>query len=312
MHIYNLAVDDITGGIDMKILNIGSMNIDYVYKVEHIVKEGETLNVLSIETNVGGKGLNQSIAVSRAGEKTFHAGMIGSEGNILTKYLNDNNIDITLIDNCNCEQGHAVIQVDKDGRNSILVYGGSNKMITKEYINKVLNRFDSEDILMVNNEVSELEYILEKAHEMKMRTVFNASPIDSLLLNIDMSKVTYLVINEIEGEALSKEKEPDMILQNMLYKYPDIKIVLTLGPAGSIYKDKEKTVYQESYKVEAKDTTAAGDTFMGYFTAGIAKGLKIEECMKMASMAAAITVTKHGAAETIPDIKTVQEILLSI
>ena len=291
----------------MRILNIGSMNIDYVYKVEHIVSEGETQNVLLVETNVGGKGLNQSVAAARAGGTVFHAGMIGKEGKILIDFLKKSEVDISLVSLCDKDQGHAVIQVDKQGRNSILVYGGSNKMVTKEYIDKVLDEFSSEDILMVNNEVSEAEYMLKKAYEKKMKTVFNASPIDNILLNMDLINVTYLVVNEIEGEALSGEKEPKMMLESILHKYHDIRIILTLGPDGSMYRDKEKTVYQESYKVEVKDTTAAGDTFMGYFTAGIAKGLKTEECMKMASMAAAIAVTKHGAAETIPYITLVNK-----
>jgi ribokinase len=124
---------------------------------------------------------------------------------------------------------------------------------------------------------------------------------------MDLNNVTYLVVNESEGEALSGEKEPKMMLESILHKYHDIRIILTLGPDGSMYRDKEKTIYQESYKVEVKDTTAAGDTFMGYFTAGIAKGLKAEDCMKMASMAAAIAVTKHGAAETIPYITLVNK-----
>ncbi|NLV33369.1 MAG: ribokinase [Clostridiaceae bacterium] len=291
----------------MRILNIGSMNIDYVYKVEHIVSEGETQNVLLVETNVGGKGLNQSVAATRAGGTVFHAGMIGKEGKILVDFLKKSEVDISLVSLCEKDQGHAVIQVDKQGRNSILVYGGSNKMITKEYIDKVLEEFSSEDILMVNNEVSEAEYMLKKAHEKKMKTVFNASPIDNILFNMDLNNVTYLVVNESEGEALSGEKEPKMMLESILHKYHDIRIILTLGPDGSMYRDKEKTIYQESYKVEVKDTTAAGDTFMGYFTAGIAKGLKAEDCMKMASMAAAIAVTKHGAAETIPYITLVNK-----
>lgn len=291
----------------MRILNIGSMNIDYVYKVEHIVSEGETQNVLLVETNVGGKGLNQSVAAARAGGTVFHAGMIGKEGKILIDFLKKSEVDISLVSLCDKDQGHAVIQVDKQGRNSILVYGGSNKMVTKEYIDKVLDEFSSEDILMVNNEVSEAEYMLKKAYEKKMKTVFNASPIDNILLNMDLINVTYLVVNEIEGEALSGEKEPKMMLESILHKYHDIKIILTLGPDGSMYRDKEKTINQGSYKVEAKDTTAAGDTYMGYLVAGLANGLQIEDCMKTASMAAAIAVTKHGAAETIPYITLVNK-----
>lgn len=291
----------------MRILNIGSMNIDYVYKVEHIVSEGETQNVLLVETNVGGKGLNQSVAAARAGGTVFHAGMIGKEGKILIDFLKKSEVDISLVSLCDKDQGHAVIQVDKQGRNSILVYGGSNKMVTKEYIDKVLDEFSSEDILMVNNEVSEAEYMLKKAYEKKMKTVFNASPIDNILLNMDLINVTYLVVNEIEGEALSGEKEPKMMLESILHKYHDIKIILTLGPDGSMYRDKEKTINQGSYKVEAKDTTAAGDTYMGYLVAGLANELQIEDCMKTASMAAAIAVTKHGAAETIPYITLVNK-----
>ncbi|MFA5341956.1 MAG: ribokinase [Clostridia bacterium] len=291
----------------MRILNIGSMNIDYVYKVGHIVSEGETQNVLSVETNVGGKGLNQSVAAARAGGIVFHAGMIGHEGDILKKFLKDNGIDTALIDKCDCDQGHAIIQVDKKGRNSILVYGGSNRMITKEYINNILDGFDSKDILMANNEIAELEYIINKAYKKNMTVILNASPIDESLLNIDLKKVTYLVVNEIEGEALSGEKEPKMMIESILHKCRDIRIMLTLGSDGSVYSDKERTIYQESYKVEAKDTTAAGDTYMGYFAAGLANGLKIEDCMKTASMAAALAVMKCGAAETIPDIEAVHK-----
>lgn len=291
----------------MSILNIGSMNIDYVYKVEHIVSEGETQNVSSVETKIGGKGLNQSVAAAKAGSLVYHAGIIGNGGEILTDYLKESKVDISLIRKSDTNQGHALIQVDKQGKNSILVYGGSNRMITKDYVDEIFTEFDNNDFLMVNNEISELEYIIKKAYEKSIRVVLNASPIDKSLLNMNLDMVTYLVINEIEGKALSNQREPYKILEAILKKHENIKIILTLGPDGSIYSDKEKTIYQESYKVKAKDTTAAGDTFMGYFVAGLAKGLEIEKCLKSASMAAAITVTKSGAAETIPDISIVQE-----
>lgn len=290
----------------MKILNIGSMNIDYVYKVDHIVKEGETQNVFAVETNVGGKGLNQSVAASRAGGKVYHAGLVGKDGDILMDYLKESGVDIGFIQKSDVNQGHAIIQVDKEGKNSILVYGGSNKMITKAYVDEVLKQFDENDYLMLNNEISELEYIIQKAHERSMQIVLNVSPIDDAILNIDYDKVDYIVINEIEGEALSGHKEPEKILSALLSKYPNLNILLTLGVDGSLYIDKLQSLKQETYKVPVKDTTAAGDTFMGYFVAGLANGLNVAECLRLASIAASITVTKLGAAATIPYLSEVK------
>ena len=132
----------------MKILNFGSCNIDYVYSLDHIVNVGETLSSRGLSVYCGGKGLNQSIAMSRAGVTVYHAGCVGTDGKMLTDTLMNNNVDISNINVVDGTTGHAIIQVGSDGENSIFIYAGSNGAITTEQVDRVLSRFESGDILV--------------------------------------------------------------------------------------------------------------------------------------------------------------------
>jgi len=295
------------GSKKMKILNIGSMNIDYVYKVERILSPGETLSASSLLENFGGKGLNQSIAAARANGEVYHAGFIGENGQALKDFLFQEGVNVDLIEKTKENQGHAIIQVDKKGNNSIIVYGGSNRALTKDYIDKVLEGFGKDDFLLLQNEVSLLPYIIDRACTKKIKILLNASPIDEALLEIDFNKVYCLLINEIEAFGLTNEEDHKKAIEILLNKYPDIKILLTLGEEGAIYKDKNKKIKQKSFKVEVKDTTAAGDTFSGYFATCLSKGIEIEKALELAAMASAITVTGHGAAQSIPKLAQVEK-----
>jgi len=249
----------------MKILNFGSLNYDYVYSVHHIVEGGETISSSNRETFCGGKGLNQSIALARAGVKVYHAGMVGKDGTLLLNICKENGVDTSNISVIEGESGHTVIQVDRKGQNCIILFGGSNRKITKKHIDKVLSGFEEGDIILLQNEINLLDYIIEQSYEKGMKIILNPSPFDSMLKKCDLSKVSIFLLNEIEGEQISGENNPEKILDEMLNKYPNAKIVLTLGSAGVMYKDKNQECYKEIYKVTAVDTTAAGDTFTGYF-----------------------------------------------
>ena len=133
----------------MKILNFGSCNIDYVYSLDHIVRVGETETTNKLEIFPGGKGLNQSIAASKAGVKVYHAGCVGYDGNLLTDILSENGIDISYLRKTPEKIGHAVIQVSNKGENSIFLYPGSNEMVSEDYIDDVLENFDSGDIILL-------------------------------------------------------------------------------------------------------------------------------------------------------------------
>ena len=294
----------------MKILNFGSCNIDYVYSLDHIVNAGETLSSLKLEVFPGGKGLNQSIAAARAGLLVCHAGCIGNDGEMLLDIMKESGVDISCIKRVDEKNGHAVIQVSCEGENSIFLFAGSNQMVTEDYIDSVLEKFTEEDIVLLQNEISNIEYIINKAYEKNMRIVLNPSPMNEKILSLDFNMLSYIILNEIEAKAITGYDDVAMILNAFRRKYPKLKLMLTLGKNGCVYMDSEMKITRNSYSVKAVDTTAAGDTFTGYFLAGISKELGIDETLRLASAASAITVSRSGAAPSIPVISEVTDALL--
>ncbi len=291
----------------MKVLNFGSLNYDYVYKVDHAVTPGETIDSQGMDSFLGGKGLNQSISLARAGVKVFHAGQVGEDGERFLHACEKNGIDTTYIKMIEGKSGHAIIQLDKNAQNCILLYGGSNRKITKEFVDEVLPHFEKGDILLLQNEINELDYIIDRAYERGMQITLNPSPFDKALEACDLKKISYFLLNEIEGGQISGEKEPDKILDVMMSKFPEAKVVLTLGSDGVVYRDKNQTCRQGIYKVKAVDTTAAGDTFTGYFIAGILAGMSVPDILKMCTKASAITVSRMGATDSIPTMDEVND-----
>ncbi|MGN8774732.1 ribokinase [Candidatus Weimeria sp. HCP3S3_B5] len=291
----------------MKILNFGSLNIDYVYRVNSIVTPGETVRALYMHEYCGGKGLNQSIAIARAGAKVYHAGMIGADGEQLVTMCGASGVDTSYIRTIGEKTGHTIIQVDQCGQNSIIAYGGANQKIDEKFIDEVLADFDRGDILLLQNEISCLGYIIDRAYEKGMGIILNPSPIDDELLSLDLGKISMFILNEVEGFQISGERDPYAILDSMNQKFPKAEVVLTLGEDGPIYSDGTHKVRQKAYKVDAVDTTAAGDTFTGYFVAAISQGRHIKDTLDIASRASALAVTRNGAAPSIPSADEVIE-----
>ncbi len=294
----------------MKILSFASLNIDYVYKVPHVVMKGETISSRSLNIYPGGKGLNQSIALGKAGASVFHAGAIGEDGKFLVDCLNEAGVDTTFVKIIpGIQSGHAIIQNDDEGDNCILLHGGANQAITKEQVEETFAAFEEGDYLILQNEINELKYIVEKAHEKGMQIVLNPSPMNEIITELPLEYITYFLLNEIEaGQILGKEiEEPEEIIAALAEKFPKAKVVLTLGSDGSVFLDGEKVVKQGIYKVETVDTTAAGDTFTGYFIAGEAKGQEVEKSMDMAARASSIAVSRPGAGVSIPTLDEVEK-----
>lgn len=289
----------------MKILNFGSLNIDKVYAVEEIVKGGETIDSISFSESVGGKGLNQSIAVAKAGGNIMHAGCVGKDGEILLQALKDNNVDTSLIKTVETASGQAIIQVDKHGQNCIILFHGANYEVDKAYIDGVMQDFAQGDILILQNEISNIDYIIEVAKAKQMKIYLNPSPINENLNKYNMQAIDGIFVNEHEGAYLAGKEKVEDILDSLASKYPELEIILTFGDKGAYYRHKDINIFQPAYKIDAVDTTAAGDTFTGYFIALRQQGKSIEESLQKASKASSITVSRKGASISIPKIAEV-------
>lgn len=284
----------------MRVLNFGSLNIDYVYTVDHIVRPGETLGSDSRGVYYGGKGLNQSIAIAKAGVPVFHAGKVGSGSEGLLAECERYGVDTAYIQRSEEQTGHTFIQVDKNGQNSIVLYSGSNRNIGREHIDHVLSRFSAGDLIVLQNEINDLEYIIRQAAARGLEIVLNPSPCEREMLSYDLSKVRWLILNEVEGEQLTGQWDSDAILRALAERYPNTNVVLTLGEKGAFCQYGEERIFQPCRKVTPVDTTAAGDTFLGYFVAGLVRGDSLAHVMEQAATAAAVAITRQGAAPSIP------------
>ena len=293
----------------MKVLNIGSMNLDLVYSVDHIVQPGETEASTALDTFLGGKGLNQSMALAKAGVEVYQGGMIGEDGQPFLDACAEYGVKADYIRTVPSKSGHAVIQRDKNAQNCILLYGGANQMLTEEYVDSVLADFGAGDILLLQNEVNQMPYIVEKAYEKGMQIALNPSPFNEKLNEVDMAKISIFLMNEVEGNQITGLTDPDEIIAQMLKRFPKARIVLTLGKDGAVYADAEQKHFQPIFKVQAVDTTAAGDTFSGYFLAGLLDGMSVPDILKMSAKASSIAVTREGAVPSIPYRNEVMEAL---
>ena len=284
----------------MKVLNMGSMNLDYVYSVDHIIQPGETEATGSRNIFLGGKGINQSCALAKAGVEVYHAGMIGADGQAFLDACKEYGIHSDYVRTVDGPSGHTIIQVDKNAQNSILLFGGANQRFTKEYIDEVLSNFEASDLLLLQNEINLLSYIVDSAYEKGMTIALNPSPFNEKMDTVDMSKISIFLLNEVEGFQITGCTEPDAIIEELLNTYPHARVVLTLGKDGAMYADAQQRYTQPVFPVKAVDTTAAGDTFTGYFLAGLTEGMPIPETLEMSAKAASIAVSREGSVPSIP------------
>lgn len=288
----------------MKVLNFGSLNYDHVYEMDHFTEPKETQSSLSYGRNYGGKGLNQSIALAKAGMPVYHAGRVGSDGQDFIDYLNRYGVhtDYLMKDDSQAT-GHAIIEVCK-GQNRIILHGGANQAIDEQQIDDVLEHFGNEDVLLIQNEISSMTYLINRAFEKGMKIVFNTAPMDGKVFSYPLDKISIFIVNEIEGAGLARleTRDLDEIIKGLRAVYPNKEIVMTAGEEGSYYMHKDILIHQDAYQVEAVDTTAAGDTFTGFFLASMMKDGDVAAALDLASRAASITVQGKGAAQSIPDI----------
>jgi len=293
----------VTGRKDiyMKVLNFGSLNVDNVYTLPHIVTAGETILSDHLSQFPGGKGLNQSVALAKAGLDVWHAGIIGNDGQMLLETLKGAGVHTDYIRQLDVRGGHTVIQVDeKTGQNCIILYGGTNQMQTKEYVDEVLAHFGKGDYLVLQNEINQLDYIIDRAYAAGMKIILNPSPFNGNLDFCDLGKVSLFLVNEVEAAQITGLSDYGTALEALHEKFPEAAFVMTLGSDGAWFFDGKQKVFQDIFKVKAVDTTAAGDTFTGYFVAEMAEGKDVRTALRVASKASSIAVTRPGAAPSVP------------
>ena len=293
----------------MKVLNFGSLNIDYTYRVDRFVQPGETKQSREMTVGAGGKGLNQSVALAMAGAQVYHAGLFGQGGAFLRTALSDSGVDCSYLSENRQPNGHAIIQLEDGGQNCILLYAGTNHLLTADYADRVLAHFDEGDILLLQNETNLVAELIEKGAAKGLRVALNAAPMTDAVQDYPLDKLTWLIVNETEGAALTGKTDPGEIAKAIAEKYPQLALVLTLGTDGVIYRQGEIELYVPARRVTAVDTTGAGDTFTGFFLAAVADGSDAAYAMTFAATAAALAVQKPGSSASIP---TLEEVLKAL
>lgn len=290
----------------MKLLDFGSLNIDHTYQLPHLVRPGETLASDSYHKSEGGKGFNQAVALAKAGQEVYLAGAIGQDGLFLRDYLQELGVHTEHLCVLDAPTGHAMIQLDTEGQNCIILFGGTNGMITEAMIDEVLADFGAGDYLLLQNEISHVDSILRAAHAKGMHIILNPSPMSPELLTWPLELVEWFILNEIEGADITGKTQPEEMLDELLRRYPTCHVVLTLGERGSVYADAAQRIDQSIVTAHTVDTTAAGDTFTGYFIHALLQGEAVQQALKTAACASAITVSRPGAGRSIPAAEEVQ------
>lgn len=284
----------------MKILNFGSINIDYVYQVSHFVQPGETLASAGLRTFLGGKGCNQSVALAKAGASVFHAGNINEKDIWILDQLKKWQVNTQLVQKLPSPSGHAIIQVDHHGENAIIIHGGANQMINQGQIDTVFAHFEKGDVLLLQNEVNRMDDLIRTAKSKGMLVFFNPAPMTKAVVDYPLDLIDYFILNETEAQQITGKQTQKEIEDQLLTQFPASHFLLTFGAKGALFFNQKERYAVAAKKVKAIDTTAAGDTFIGYFLAAWSQAKSIPDCLSLASKAAAITVTRAGGAVSIP------------
>lgn len=275
------------------VYNLGSLNLDRVFRVPHIARPGETLAASSLTTFPGGKGANQSVALARAGARVVHLGCLGADGQLLRERLALEGVDTRhVIEVKDTPTGQAIIQVDDQGQNSIVILAGANGAIRPADIETALAGVPAGSWLLVQNETNCVADAMYFAHERGLKIGFNPAPADDRIRGYPTELVDLWCLNETEHGQLH-----DLLPGRLT---GDQEVLLTRGAGGATLWRADTELHLPAEPVEAIDTTAAGDTFLGYYLAGLIAGLPPEARLGRAIRAAAICVTRPGAMDSIP------------
>ena len=286
----------------MTIYNLGSINADHFYRVNHLPAPGETLASNDYFRGLGGKGTNMSVAAARGAGHVIQIGRVGKDGQWAKERLLEYGVDTRYISTGGVT-GHAAIFLNREGENTIVLHSGANQDITKSQISEALANASNGDIFLLQNETNMQIEAARLAQSMGLYVVYAAAPFHAQAVAGVMPYAHCLIVNEIEAEQLSAHYGKPLKELNVE------RIVVTLGAMGSqIIETKTGSVtHIDPVEVTALDTTGAGDTYAGYLVAGLDRGLSIHQSARLATRAAALMVTRQGTADVIPDLKDIED-----
>ena len=287
------------------IYNLGSINIDHFYRLPHLVGSGETLAASDHVTGLGGKGANQSVAAAQSGANVRHIGAVGPDGADMVEKLAAFGVDTSHIGEVSAPTAHAIVMIDTNGENQIVIYSGANRMQDANVITNCMAKAAPGDWLMLQNETSHQVHAAKAAKAAGLNVVYSAAPFDQAAVQDILPFTDLLIMNQVEADQLSQA------LDSPLAKLPVAHILITKGPGGADWHDTktQEIVSIPAFSVTPVDTTGAGDTFAGYMVAGLAAGLSPQKAGRRAAAAAAISVTRNGTADAIPSLAEVEAFL---
>lgn len=288
----------------MTLVNVGSINIDRTYRVDHIPAPGETISAFVLDEGLGGKGANQSIAAARAGAKVRHVGAIGPDGGWTAGRLAEEGIEVGHILTLEKPTGHAVIALDRRGENAIIVHPGANGAVPASLVEEGLEGVGPGDRLVLQNEINANLAAAELARERGMEIIYSAAPFVAEDAARMLPLVDVIVMNEIEAGQLAVH------LGLSVETLPVKAALITRGAKGAVWIEGSRKIEVPAFPVEQViDTTGAGDCFTGWFAGARERGASVEEALREAAAAAAIKVTRKGASAGIPFREEVEALL---
>ena len=279
----------------MTIFNLGSINLDYFYRLPHLISAGETLAANDFNIALGGKGANQSVALAKAGGDVFHIGAFGKKDELYLQELRNAGVNLEFVALLDMPSGHAIVMVDeKTGENQIILSPSANYNIEQVQIRKALQKANRSDWALAQNETCLVNPFLSLAKEQGLRICYSAAPFVAEQTAGLIPLTDLLIVNEGEAEALSQFIEKDITKLGLPH------LIITLGAKGARYVGEQGSFSAAPFNVTAIDTTGAGDTFLGYVLADLSDGQTMQQAMSHASAAAALQITRKGALPAIP------------
>lgn len=292
---------------------IGSLNMDLVVNVDAMPKPGQTIIGSNFKEVPGGKGANQAVAMARLNGNVSMIGKVGEDGfgQTLISSLKNDKVDTTYIQTAKGSTGVALITVDKNAQNSIVVSPGANFEVKEEDIDNNIKAIENSEIVVLQLEtpLNTIKYALNKAKELNKYTILNPAPAvkldDEIIKNVDLLTPNETELEIISGVSIETEEDIQKAAQIMIEKGVK-ELIVTLGSKGSLYINKEKSMFKKAYKVEAVDTTAAGDSYTGALAVALSQDKGIEDAMDFASKVGALSVLKEGAQSSLPTLEDVK------